>query len=81
MNNYGGDVGLVPAHWVFNAIEGSPAKGTVSYSDTYGGSYSGVVTSVTVDPNGKDATFTASLSTAWRGSWSATRCGPAGPNL
>ena len=44
---------------MFNAIQGSPAKGNVFYEDNYGGSYSGAVTNVVVAPDGKNATFTA----------------------
>jgi hypothetical protein len=47
---------LGPAHWVFNAIGGTTAKGHVFYEDQTG-YYTGDVTSVSV--NGQDATFSA----------------------
>jgi hypothetical protein len=58
VNPYSGNV---PAHWVFNAIAGSPAKGNVSYQDATG-SYTGKVTEVTV--NGQEATFTAEVTSS-----------------
>ena len=59
-NNTGYGIGDVPAHWVFNAIEGSPAKGSVFYEDKFG-SYTAKVTSVTVDSANHDASFTAEV--------------------
>ena len=60
-SNTGYGIGDVPAHWVFNAIEGSPAKGNVYYEDAVGGSYSAKVISVSVDSATKTATFTAEV--------------------
>ena len=61
-NDYGPDYGgKVSAHWVFNAIEGTPAKGSVYYEDSLHGSYTAKVTSVTVDSANHDATFTAEV--------------------
>ena len=59
-SNTGYGIGDVPAHWVFNAIEGSPAKGNVSYSDQFG-SYEAKVRSVSVDSVNHDATFSATV--------------------
>jgi hypothetical protein len=58
VNPYSGNV---PAHWVFNAISGSTAKGNVSYDDPTG-SYTGKVTSVSV--TGNAATFTAEVTSS-----------------
>ena len=57
--NYGG---TLPAHWVFNAHEGTPAKGTVFYEDVYG-SYTADVVSVNV-ANSQDATFSATVTSS-----------------
>ena len=58
-NNYGGSIGQVPAHWVFNAHEGTPAKGDVFYQDQFG-SYTADVTSVTV-LDAQNAKFSAKV--------------------
>jgi hypothetical protein len=51
----------VAAHWVFNAQEGSPAKGNMSYTDQYG-SYTANVTGVSV--HGQDADITAQVTSS-----------------
>jgi len=58
VNPYSGNA---PAHFVFNALGGSTAKGNVSYDDP-SGSYTGKVTSVTVA--GNQATFTAQVTSS-----------------
>jgi hypothetical protein len=52
----------VAAHWVFNAHEGSPAKGNMTYTDQYG-SYTANVTSVSVNGNSADISAQVTSST------------------
>ena len=53
--------GNAPAHFVFNALSGTTAKGNVSY-DGASGSYTGKVVRVSVA--GQEATFTAEVTSS-----------------